>query len=68
MQAAELHRLDWENRKRADEIRELQKVCDVPGRTWPLRLPHAQQKSDLAVMHCRPSVMHTTFCLKRGSG
>ena len=26
MQAAELHRLDWENRRRADEIRELQKV------------------------------------------
>ncbi|KAF5830415.1 hypothetical protein DUNSADRAFT_14636, partial [Dunaliella salina] len=25
MQAADLHRLDWENRKRADEVRELQK-------------------------------------------
>jgi len=24
---ADFHRLDWENRKRADEIRELQKVC-----------------------------------------
>ena len=26
VQAAELHRLDWENRRRADEIRELQKA------------------------------------------
>eukprot|EP00798_Chlamydomonas_sp_ICE-L_P012306 gene12306-15468_t len=26
VQAAELHRLDWENRKRADEVRELQKA------------------------------------------
>lgn len=26
VQAAELHRLDWENRRRADEVRELQKV------------------------------------------
>ena len=26
VQASELHRLDWENRRRADEIRELQKV------------------------------------------
>lgn len=26
VQASELHRLDWENRKRADEVRELQKV------------------------------------------
>ncbi len=26
VQAGELHRLDWENRRRADEIRELQKV------------------------------------------
>jgi hypothetical protein len=23
----EAHRLEWENRKRADEVRELQKVC-----------------------------------------
>lgn len=32
VQAAELHRLDWENRRRADEIRELQKVgwCNSP--------------------------------------
>lgn len=26
VQAAELHRLDWESRKRGDEVRELQKV------------------------------------------
>ena len=31
VQAAELHRLDWENRRRADEIRELQKASHCLG-------------------------------------
>jgi hypothetical protein len=33
--AAELHRLEWESRKRADEVRELQKVLDwLHGKPW----------------------------------
>ena len=28
VQADELHKLEWESRKRADEVRELQQVCE----------------------------------------
>jgi hypothetical protein len=29
VQQADVHQLEWENRKRAEEIRDLQKVCGV---------------------------------------
>ena len=46
VQAAELHRLDWENRRRADEVRELQKASTC------LDLKHSCHAHAQCIMQC----------------
>lgn len=52
--AADVHRLEWENRKRSEEIRELQKVgghTTLRSTTWP------------GLRHMRPDGILLTSCL-----